>query len=329
MVEKLLNMLEDSPQLDAERIKATARKAGFDLVGIAKAESMKDEFEHFAEWLDSGYHATMKYLEHHREKRENIELVLPGAKSVIVVGLSYHTSHVHSEEVHSGKLSRYAWGTDYHEILPQKMQAIVSTLQELHPDSSSKIYVDTGPISEKQWARKAGIGWQGKHSNIISREIGSWFFIGVIITTVPLAHDKPIQDFCGTCTACIDACPTDAIIRPYTVDAGKCLSYWTIEAKPDIQIPQHIADNAKGWIFGCDICQDVCPWNTFAQETTVPDFHPRNNETNLQRDQILNMKQEEFSERFRKSPVKRTKLAGIQRNALSIIQNTQSENGNT
>ena len=305
-------------QYHSERIKESAKKAGFELIGIAKAEAMDEEFERYQEWIASGHHATMQYMERNLEKRKDIREILPGAESVIVVGLSYYTSHQHEEVEGHGKISRYAWGTDYHEILPVKMQEIVSVISSINPESQSKIYVDTGPIPEKQWARKAGIGWQGKNSNIISREIGSWFFLGIIITTLPLEYDKPIEDFCGTCTACLDACPTQAIIEPYTVDAGKCISYWTIEAKPHIDIPQHIAGNMENWVYGCDICQDICPWNRFSQETTVNEFYPREQQTSFELESIMEMKQDDFSNRFRKSPVKRTKLAGLQRNAQAL-----------
>lgn len=316
-------IMSDESILNAEKVKLAAKQAGFELVGIAKADSLLEEHAHFEDWLASGYNAGMTYLERNIEKRKDISLILPNAASVIVVGRSYHTSHLHDPHDEAGKISRYAWGTDYHEILPERMQSIIDVLASIDPDSISKLYVDTGPVSEKQWARKTGIGWQGKHSNIISRDIGSWFFLGVIITTIPLAHDEPIPDYCGTCTACIDACPTSAIIEPYTVDAGKCLSYWTIEAKPDIPIPETIAKNMNDWIFGCDICQDVCPWNSFAKETSISEFHPRNEQTVFRFDEVLNMEQSHFSERFRKSPVKRTKLAGLQRNVKAIQQASQ------
>ncbi len=316
--------MQADSSLNAERVKQAAKKAGFELVGIAKAESTQEDYLQFEEWLLAGYHATMTYLERNAEKRKDIRSILPEAKSVIVVGRSYHTSQKHESGDDVGKISRYAWGTDYHELLPDKMQAIIDVLECIHPHSKSKVYVDTGPVSEKQWARKAGIGWQGKHSNIISREIGSWFFIGVIITSVELAHDLPILDYCGTCTACIEACPTSAIVEPYKVDAGKCLSYWTIEAKPDILIPANIAKNMDQWIFGCDVCQDVCPWNSFAKESTIAEFNPRHEKTILPLNEIMSMEQSEFSERFRKSPLKRTKLAGLQRNA-EALRNTQGD----
>jgi len=318
MATELLTMHSDL-SLNAQRVKQAATKAGFELVGIAKAESTPGEYRKFEEWLSAGYQATMTYLERNFQKRKDIRAIMPEAKSVIVVGRSYYTPQKHEVGDDRGKISRYAWGTDYHELLPKNIQHIIELLHTIQPGSKSTYYVDTGPVSEKQWARKAGIGWQGKHSNIISRDIGSWFFIGVIITSVELAHDQPIQDYCGTCTACMEACPTSAIVEPYTVDAGKCLSYWTIEAKPDIPIPTEISQNMDQWIFGCDICQDVCPWNSFAKETTIAEFYPRHGQTTVLLNDIISMEQSEFSDRFRKSPLKRTKLAGLQRNVEALL----------
>jgi len=318
MATELLTMHSDL-SLNAQRVKQAATNAGFELVGIAKAESTPEEYRKFEEWLSAGYHATMTYLERNSEKRKDIRAIMPEAKSVIVVGRSYYTPQKHEVGDDRGKISRYAWGTDYHELLPNNIQDIIEVLHTIQPGSISTYYVDTGPVSEKQWARKAGIGWQGKHSNIISRDIGSWFFIGVIITSVELAHDQPIQDYCGTCTACMEACPTSAIVEPYTVDAGKCLSYWTIEAKPEIPIPNEISQNMDQWIFGCDICQDVCPWNSFAKETTMEEFYPRHGQTTVLLNDIISMEQSEFSDRFRKSPLKRTKLAGLQRNVEALL----------
>ena len=300
-----------------ELVKKSALKAGFDLIGIASPDAMDEEFSLYQEWLDSGYHGTMQYLERNLEKRNDIRHILPDAQSVIVVGLSYYTNHSHEVGLDHGKISRYAWGTDYHDIIPGKLLDIVSAISAIDPESMSKIYVDTGPLMEKQWARRAGIGWQGKHSNIISREIGSWFFIGTIITTLALQTDTPIDDFCGTCTACMDACPTSAIVQPYSVDANKCISYWTIETKPHVDIPKDIANSMENWIYGCDICQEVCPWNRFSKESAIQEFHPRNGETTLSSQHILNMNQDDFSERFKKSPIKRTKLAGLQRNIIA------------
>lgn len=301
-------------------IKEYARDIGFSDCGIAAVEKLNDEYIRYEQWLSLGYHGHLGYMVRNSEKREDISLIVPGARSVIVLTHNYYTPHTHSaaESDTSGKLARYAWGDDYHDVLPPKLEKLSKYIKELYPDTESRCYTDTGPILEKQWAVKAGVGWQGKHSNIISRGYGSWFFIAVIITTAELIPDAPMQDFCGSCTACVDACPTDAIVQPYVVDAGKCISYWTIEAKPDICIPEPIAQNMNGWLFGCDICQDVCPWNRFQKHTEEKSFEPRNNETSIDYIKLETMVQDEFSERFRKSPIKRTKLKGIQRNIAAI-----------
>lgn len=305
---------------NTNRIKEYAQQIGFSDCGIAAAGKLDDEYIRYEQWLSLGYHAHLGYMERNAEKREDISLIVPNARSVIVLTHNYYTPHKHITEDSDtkGKLARYAWGDDYHDVLPPKLEQLSRFVKELYPDAESKYYTDTGPVLEKQWAVKAGVGWQGKHSNIISRGYGSWFFIGIIITTAELIPDVPIDDFCGSCTACLDACPTDAIVQPYVVDAGKCISYWTIEAKPDMCIPEPIAQNMNGWLFGCDICQDVCPWNRFQKHSEEPRFEPRNNETSMSFIKLETMKQEEFSDRFRKSPIKRTKLKGLQRNIAAM-----------
>ena len=312
-------------------IKDFCLNSGFTSVGIAPVQVLTTEFERYQDWINLGYHGTMSYLEK-ASQRQNIVELLPDARSVIVTTSNYYTPFQHSIQSKtetsatktSGKISRYAWGEDYHSIVKERMQRIEQFLQSTFPGSTSKSYVDTGPILEKAWAVKAGIGWQGKHSNIISKGFGSWFFIGIILSSIEFDYDSPISDFCGTCTACIDACPTSAIVEPYTVDATKCISYWTIETKPDIEIPKEVGQNLDNWAFGCDTCQDVCPWNRFQQESNEERFSPKFEETILTSDVVFAMNQEEFSERFRKSPVKRTKLAGLQRNFRALQSNSDS-----
>lgn len=299
-------------------IRQAALDCGFSSVGVAAADMMTGDVERYLQWIELGYHGTMSYLERNSDKREDPHLILPGVQSVVVVTQNYYTPYSHENytgtpDTH-GKISRYAWGDDYHDVIPPKLRLVAEKIHELVPGSECKIYTDTGPVMEKAWAVRAGIGWQGKHSNIISKAKGSWFFIGVLFTTAYLEPDTPIGDYCGTCTACLDACPTQAIVEPYVVDATKCLSYWTIETKPDSEIPPAIASSLDGWIFGCDTCQDVCPWNRFRTPTTEQRFEPRRGETKLEFEAISQYTQEQFSERFRKSPVKRTKLAGLQRN---------------
>lgn len=299
-------------------IKDYALSCGFSLVGIAKAEPLAQETEHFAEWLRQGFHAGMGYMERNQEKRNDVCAILPETRSVIVVAQNYYTPHEHCTDTNKGKISRYAWGDDYHDVIPEKLERIADEIKRLDPNAATKIYTDTGAILEKQWAVRAGIGWQGKHSNIISRDIGSWFFIGIILTTAKFSYDSPMQDFCGSCTACLQACPTQAIVSPYVVDAGKCIPYWTIETKPDVEFPPEVSENLDGWLFGCDTCQDVCPWNRFQKPSSEDRFQPRFEETTFNLNVVQQMTQEEFSTRFRKSPVKRSKMAGLKRNALAL-----------
>lgn len=297
-------------------IKQAALELGFADVGIAIAEPLDTRF--YSEWLARGYAGTMHYLERNIDKRGDIQLILPGARSVIAVAENYYTPFQHSSTPAAGKISRYAWGEDYHHVLLEKLRRLAVNIGEIIPGSESKPYVDTGPTMDKLWAVRAGLGWQGKNSNVISRKFGSWFFIGLIITTAELTPDTPIPDFCGDCTACLDACPTGAIVEPYVVNGTLCLSYWTIETKPEIEIPVEIARNMDGWVFGCDVCQDVCPWNRFRKNSGEERYLPRNSETAFLLNGIDTMEQEEFSARFRSSPVKRTKLAGLKRNAKAL-----------
>jgi len=308
----------------SEALKTIALEVGFDAIGFAKAEELTVAFDRFSVWLQNGYEGTMNYMARNQDVRADVSKIVPGAKSVIVLAKNYFTPHERSDK-DVGKISRYAWGTDYHEVLPPLLDEVCAAITNLDPNAITKRYTDTGAVMEKEWAVRAGVGWQGKHSNIIRRDIGSWFFIGVIITTLDVSPSEPVMDYCGSCTACIDACPTQAIVEPYVVDGTKCLSYWTIETKPDIEIPVAIAENMDGWLFGCDVCQDVCPWNKFQTPTSEVKFEPRNNVTLIPPEQVLNLQQETFSELFRKSPLKRAKLGGLQRNARTLLQTASNE----
>ena len=264
----------------------------------------------------------LSWMERNQEKRRDVGEIVPGARSVIVVAKNYYTPYQHDEGA-SGKISRYAWGDDYHDVVTPQLDALSRAIEGVVPGSESRRYTDTGPIMEKAWAVRAGLGWQGKHSNILRRDIGSWFFLGVVITTAELTPDTPMGDHCGTCTACLDACPTKAITEPYVVDSRKCLSYWTIEVKPEHELPEEISTNLDGWLYGCDVCQDVCPWNRFQEPTVEPRFLPRDHVTAMDPASVVTLHAEQFSERFRGSPVKRAKLAGFQRTAQALVKNTQ------
>lgn len=297
-----------------EKIRHLALESGFDMVGIAPAEPLADEAERLRVWLDAGFHGEMAWMEREPGKRIDPRAIFPEARSAVVVALNYYTPHEHSAET-AGKISRYAWGDDYHDIVREKLRALLEKIKALIPEAEGKICVDTAPAMDKAWAVKAGIGWIGKHSNVISTEMGSWFFIGEIFLNVELEYDGAmVPDHCGTCTACLDACPTGAIVEPYVVDSRKCISYATIELRsPDL--PEVVAENLNGWLYGCDICQDVCPWNRFEKPTSEPRFEPRMGETSVAPDVILSLTPESYAERFRKSAIKRAKLTGLQRNA--------------
>ncbi len=305
-----------------------AQSLGFQDLGIAPYILLSEEIKNYNNWLDNNNNADMNWMERNIDKREDISLILPEVKSVIVLMYKYKTHFEHNTNF--GKIARYAWGTDYHEIIPPKLREIERLLFEHQPNSKSKSYVDTGAVLEKDWAIKAGIGWQGKNSLVLNKKEGSYFFISVIFTTIDF-QSQPIviKDYCGKCTKCIDACPTGAITSPKIVDSKKCISYWTIEAKAEKTIPEEIKLNLNGWVYGCDICQEVCPWNNHRVKPSLDILlFPRNDETNLKLEEIKQMSQEEFSLRFSKSPIKRPKLAGLKRNAEALIDIiiTQSDN---
>jgi len=231
--------------------------------------------------------------------------------------MNYYTNEQYSPQKDKGKISRYAWGKDYHLIIWEKLEKFESKLKEVDPSFESISYVDTGPVMDKAWAVKAGLGWLGKHTNVINKELGSWIFLVTIITNYEFDYSSPIQDFCGSCTACIEACPTGAIVDEYILDATRCISYLTIENKREIS--EKFIGKFDDWLFGCDICQDVCPWNIkFSKDSGVQEFYPVNENKEINLDEVLNMDEAEFKDRFKESPVKRTKLKGLKRNAAFL-----------
>ena len=302
-------------------LKAEARRIGFDACGIARAERLDGEARKLEQWLGDGRHATMGWMENHFEKRVDPRKLVPGARSVVSVIHSYYQPIEPSNTPETAQISRYAWGDDYHDVLKEKLAELFDWLDERAGGNGGRVFVDSAPVLDKAWAQRAGLGWMGKHTNLISREIGSYFFIGEMIVDVPLAADDPFSaDYCGSCTRCIDACPTGAIDRPYSVDSTRCISYWTIEHRGD-DIPENLARDFGGWIFGCDICQDVCPWNKFKKPTTDVRFLPSEglHDTSLHEWAELNL--EDFRRRFHKNPLKRTKFEGFQRNVRIAIEN--------
>jgi len=305
-------------KLTTEIVIEKAKAIGFDLVGFAKAEILNEESDKLEEWLTRGCQAGMNYMERNTEKRKDVSRILPGAKSVISLAVNYYTNHQYTYDTNKGKVSRYAWGKDYHLIIWEMLEKLEAELKEIDPTFESKSYVDTGPIMDKAWAVRSGIAWLGKHTNVINKELGSWFFIANIITNYEFDYTSPIPDFCGSCTACIEACPTDAIVQEYVVDSNKCISYLTIENKGEIS--QEFKGKFDNWLFGCDICQDVCPWNyKFAQPTMISDFNPLNADKEIDLQEVMKMQEVDFKERFSESPVSRAKLSGLKRNAKFLL----------
>ena len=300
-------------------LKQRAHDEGFDKVGIVSAGSLADEGKLLRDWLDRGYHAEMAWMQRDVEKRIDPRLVFPQARSVVVVAINYFTPSKHQDNPATGKVSRYAWGDDYHDVVSRKLHSLLTWIKEQQPEAEGKVCVDIQPVMDKAWAVRAGLGWLGKHTNVITPEFGSWIFIGELLLNLEFEYDnEQMEDHCGTCTLCIDACPTQAITEPYVVDSNKCISYATIELRAP-ELPKSIEENLSGWLYGCDICQDVCPWNRFEQPKAEPQFTPRNGNVNASLSEILELTPETYAERFRGSAMKRAKLAGLQRNARTLL----------
>jgi epoxyqueuosine reductase len=315
-------------------VKRAAAEAGFDLSGIAPAADAR-ELEHFPAWIAAGHAGEMKYMEARAAsgalKRASLSAVAPWARSVIVCAINYNTEHPYSSDVHNpagGWISRYAWSCeDYHEAVLRRIRQVEASLQQAsvgaHPDLVTRSYVDTGPVVERVFAKYAGVGWIGKNTCIINQQIGSWLFLGVILTSLELEPDLPAPDRCGTCTRCIEACPTDALLSPYELDANRCISYLTIEKRGSIA--EDLRVGMGNHVFGCDICQDVCPWNREAPSSAAPEFEPRTGLVNPALDWLAQISADEFREHFRGSPVRRAKRTGLRRNAIIGMGNSGRE----
>ncbi|HET6671674.1 MAG TPA: tRNA epoxyqueuosine(34) reductase QueG [Pyrinomonadaceae bacterium] len=316
--------VDPPPKGFSDQIRQHARELGFELVGIVPATSLNTEQQRLREWLARGYHGEMSWMARDPEKRTDPRKVFPAARSVIVVALNYNTPEQHSTTSDRGKVSRYAWGDDYHDVVANKLRNLLTWIQAEVPTACGKVCVDIQPLMDKAWGVRAGLGWIGKHSNLITKELGSWVFIGELLTNLDLEYDQEvIEDHCGTCTLCIDACPTDAIVEPYVVDSNKCISYATIELRAP-EIPGSIAEHLEGWFYGCDICQDVCPWNSFAQTSKEESFAPRPGNVNADLAAVLELTASDYAERFRGSAMKRAKLAGLQRNARALLKSREA-----
>jgi len=292
-------------------IETLAREAGFTIVGFAPADLLTSETNLLKVWLDTGYHSGMKYMERNLDKRENVNVLLPGALSVISLAMNYYPGEFDPVPENCGKISRYAWGTGYHELIGDKCRSLLDKIKESDQGFVAVFNVDSGPVMDKAWAVRAGIGWQGKNSNVINPKHGSWFFLATIICNREFSFSQPVTDHCGRCTACIEACPTKAITQEYVIDSNKCISYLTIENKGDI--PHEFTNKFEGWAFGCDICQEVCPWNLkFSELTDDPEYIGENRI--LEKDMLDQMNEAQFKDKFRNSPISRAKLKGIKRN---------------
>ncbi|MGD1918367.1 MAG: tRNA epoxyqueuosine(34) reductase QueG [Pleurocapsa sp.] len=300
--------------IDKSQIKAAALDIGFHLVGVATIDDYQDNAsENLKKWLDSEYQADMAWM--NNPQREDIRAFMPEVQSVISVALNYYTPHQHSNDPDIGKISRYGWGRDYHKVMGKKLKALSNWLRSQDESIMTRYCVDTAPVQDKVWAQRAGIGWLAKNGNVITTKYGSWVFLGEILTNLELTPDLVHTNHCGTCTRCIEACPTNAIVEPHVVDANRCIAYHTIENR-DKELPRSIADNLSGWVAGCDICQDVCPWNKrFAQETNIADFQPYSGNVRPQLRELATISEIDWDRRFRASALRRIKPAKWQRKA--------------
>lgn len=302
-------------------VKREAARLGFDFCGISIAGFLEEEAKQLEQWLNSNYHGKMAYMANHFDKRLDPTKLVPGAKSVISLMINYYPSN---QQLHSDapKISKYAYGNDYHEVIKEKLKQLIETLRNEIGGIEGRAFVDSAPVLDKAWAKKSGMGWMGKNTNIINKKNGSFFFIAELITDLDLVPDSPVKDYCGTCNRCIDACPTDALIAPYQIDASKCISYLTIELKE--QIPDNFKGKMEGWAFGCDVCQDVCPWNRFSKPHHHQALMPNEQLLSFSKDEWFELTEVVFKRVFSKSAVKRTGFKGLTRNLSFINPNSTS-----
>ena len=303
-------MVEGNKASYTNLIKEEAKRLGFMSCGISKAEFLEEEAPRLEDWLNKNRNGEMRYMENHFDKRLDPTLLVPGAKSVVSMLLNYYPEETQRED--SYKISKYAYGRDYHFVIKDKLKDLLAFIRENIGEVDGRAFVDSAPVLDKAWAAKSGLGWIGKHSNLLTKQVGSFYFIAELIIDLELDYDTPVTDHCGSCTACIDACPTQAIVEPYKVDGSKCISYFTIELKDEL--PNSFKNTFDDWMFGCDVCQDVCPWNRFSKPHNEPLFNPNPEILSYSKKDWEELTQEVFSEIFRKSAVKRTKFEGLKRN---------------
>ena len=304
------------------RIRERALALGFAKVGIAPAEALAEEGARLNQWLARGHQADMKWMAREPAQRADPRKVFPAARSVVVAAMNYYTPHQHTagDRGTTGKVSRYAWGDDYHDVLGEKLRELLSWIKEQWPEADGKACVDIQPVMDKSWAVRAGLGWLGKHTNVITEEHGSWIFIGELLLNLALEYEETlIADQCGSCTLCIDACPTGAIVEPYVLNANLCISHATIESR-SAKVRSEVAAHLEGWLYGCDICQDVCPWNQMTEATNETRFEPRTGNVNVLLAEIIDLTPDQYARRFRRSAMKRAKLSGLQRNARALLK---------
>ncbi|PLZ94582.1 tRNA epoxyqueuosine(34) reductase QueG [Fischerella muscicola CCMEE 5323] len=305
------------PGTSSAEVKQKALELGFHKVGIAAVDGDDTEIKRLQAWIKLGYHADMEWMT--SPKRQDIRLVMSDVRSLICVALNYYTPHQRPEGEEYGKISRYAWGRDYHKVMHKKLKALSIWLQGLGENIQARYYADTGPVQDKVWAQKAGIGWIAKNGNVITREYGSWVFLGEVLTNLELTPDKPHTQHCGNCTRCLEACPTDAITSPFVVDANRCIAYHTIENRQE-KLPHTIASNLHGWIAGCDICQDVCPWNQrFANPTDVEEFQPYPGNIDPKLIELAQISDQDWDQQFPASALRRIKPEMLRRNARANL----------
>jgi epoxyqueuosine reductase len=297
-------------------IKTEAKNLGFVFCGIARAGFLEEEAPRLEKWLKNNMHGEMQYMENHFDKRLDPRLLVDGARSVISLGLNYYTENKQADPL-GPKISKYAYGEDYHQVIKEKLKQLLSFISEHIGEINGRAFVDSAPVLDRVWAKKAGLGWIGKNTNLINKKTGSFFFLAELIIDLELEYDiEPTADHCGSCTRCIDACPTEAIIAPYVVDGSRCISYLTIELKNEI--PTEFKGKMDNWIFGCDVCQDVCPWNKFSVLHQEPSFNPHPELLGIDKRDWEDISEEIFQKIFKKSAVKRTKFNGLKRNIAFI-----------
>lgn len=292
-------------------VKEKASAQGFEYCGIAKAGFLEEEARNLENWLNKAYHGEMAYMANHFDKRLDPTLLVPGAKSVVSLIYNYYPVEK-LPEGNNYKIAKYAYGTDYHFVIKDKLKTLLEELKQEIGEINGRIFVDSAPVMERQWAAKSGIGWRGKNSLLINKNMGSFFFLAELIIDLELEPDGPAKDYCGTCTRCLDTCPTEAILSPGVLDGSKCISYLTIELKNEI--PSAFKEKTEGWIFGCDICQDVCPWNRFSKPTRETKFQPHPGLKEMNKEEWHELTKEVFNRVFKNSAVKRTKFEGLKRN---------------